>query len=283
MRSQQPGAPPRRPTDTRPPVMGLVVVPNGDEDLGASGILGGVVANGPGYMWTNDVCSRSQTCVIGPSSCSSADGGDGRSAIHVVEALRTKSRQGTGYWMRTMTETGPRAQLLFHDDCSYSIHAVNSKWFLIGDQCKTGFEVFRLWDRITGRRRIRDTEPSRFIFNKSNEDEAVVLASGPIFVVIDVAQSFSEGTAKVLSETKWKKPSDDGRSPRSFIVLVESNADFSSKLFTVEETTGNFKKLSNRVLECTRGSGPHTHTATDAVGWAAATAPRTSAGCGIVL
>ncbi|KAH3762098.1 hypothetical protein Pelo_6051 [Pelomyxa schiedti] len=242
----------------------------------ACGILGGVAPGSTRVsdVWTTDDTSLCGTCVMGPCSPGGVGGGTApaQRQVHVVEAHR--ELPGTGYWIQTVTGSEKISQLIGHTDCSHSIHAVNSKWLLVGDMRKTGLDIFSIWDRASrhigntsdGCSTLDSVEPFHLFFNGSDQDEGLVVTRGPVFVVIDVAQSFSGGGAKVLSETKWKKPTALGliekvlvfnsrkisrdpfsRVSRAFIVLTESSCfSFSSKLFIVEETTGNFKKLSKR-------------------------------------
>ncbi|KAH3743820.1 hypothetical protein Pelo_14789 [Pelomyxa schiedti] len=226
-----------------------------------SSTLGGVLTEPPVYVsivWQDNTEDFGFTCVRDLSG----------SQLWVVEKLRVKAQQATVYWKRLITSRDHVMRFLEHIESMDSVNAVSSKWLIHGDLGRAGLEVrslFTLEDSAKtlgipdgGPGTLESVPPERMFFNRNNWDEAVVVTQGYVFVVIDVAQSFNDGVAKVLSETRWNKSSSFGDmekvlvfnmkkkgsgSQRRFIVLVESWEDFGFALFYVDEGTGTSEKI----------------------------------------
>ncbi|KAH3760591.1 hypothetical protein Pelo_7596 [Pelomyxa schiedti] len=111
------------------------------------------------------------------------------------------------------------SELLIHKEGAFDVGSANCKWMVHSCMGLRGFRLVRLSDCSAKRipvsesgermRALYDNQLVSVFFNKSNEDEAVMVVEGFTMVAVDLAESFLTGFARVLSETSWgiRKPS----------------------------------------------------------------------------
>ncbi|KAH3722709.1 hypothetical protein Pelo_18586 [Pelomyxa schiedti] len=132
---------------------------------------------------------------------------------------------------------------LIHEELVHGVGASNVKWIVHSCVGLSGFRLVRLSDRsgkriplsldsVEGPSALSCDSLISFFFNKSNDDEAVVVVKGFTMVVVNLAESFSSGVARVLSETSWGSSKPNMYSSLES-VLVFNNVKHAGKRFLI--------------------------------------------------
>ncbi|KAH3714260.1 hypothetical protein Pelo_19232 [Pelomyxa schiedti] len=123
----------------------------------------------------------------------------------------------SSFWLRVpyvVTDDGEGgnkgSELLIHKG-AFDVGSANSKWMVHSCMGFRGFRLVRLSDCSAKRipvaesgermRALYDNPLVSVFFNKSNEDEAVMVVEGFTMVAVDLSESFLSGFARVLMAT----------------------------------------------------------------------------------